>query len=79
MLSRLNPIFQKVISDEQAGFVPNRTIHDNISIAMELTQDLNRKVLRGNVIMKIDMEKAYDRVNWNFLITTMKAMGFSQN
>jgi len=66
MLNRLNKVLPKTIAPEQSGFVPNRTIHDNIALALELTQDLNKKSRGGNIILQIDMEKAYDLVEWPF-------------
>jgi len=66
MLNRLNKILPKIIAPEQSGFVPNRTIHDNITLAMELTHDINKKTRGGNLIIQVDIEKAYDRVSWSF-------------
>lgn len=58
LLSRLNPLLTGIIAPEQSGFVLNRTIHDKISLAMELTHDLNKEVWGGNIILKVDIEKA---------------------
>lgn len=77
MLDHLNKCLHKLIAPEQAGFVPDRSIHDNIALAIELTHDLNKKTRGGNVIIQVDMEKDYDRVEWGFLLNVLKAMGFS--
>lgn len=66
-----------LISDNQSGFVKGRLISDNILLAQELTQSLNVKTRGGNMILKMDMMKAYDRLNWSFLDQILKAFGFS--
>lgn len=57
----------KVVSQEQGGFVPSRNIFENIMLAQDMVHSLNRKIVGGNMIAKIDMSKAYDRVHWDFL------------
>lgn len=48
----------------------------HITMAQEIIRDINRKVSGGNVVFKIDMAKAYDRLEWRFLPRTIKAFGF---
>ncbi|XP_042969044.1 uncharacterized protein LOC122301721 [Carya illinoinensis] len=72
LVNRLEPIMKKIISNEQSAFIKGRSIFDNISIAQEMVQSMNKKVRGGNVMIKIDMAKAYDRVNWRFLLEVMK-------
>lgn len=77
MVARLAPILGKVISREQSTFIRGRSIFDNISIAQEMVHRIHKKVRGKNILMKIDMEKAYDRVNWGFLLAVLKKLGFS--
>lgn len=67
----------KIISKEQSAFVQGRNIADNISIAQEITCDLDKKVRGGNSILKLDMMKAYDRLEWFFLYLVLERFGFS--
>ncbi|XP_057248212.1 uncharacterized protein LOC130590197 [Beta vulgaris subsp. vulgaris] len=63
---------------EESAFIPGRHMDDNILISHELTHVLN-KHRSGNVhlaALKIDMNKAYDRVNWRFLLKVLQAYGF---
>lgn len=60
---RLVQILPELISHNQSGFLKNRLISDNILLAQELAHSLNVKTRGGNVILKMDMMKAYDRVN----------------
>ncbi|KAJ4972269.1 hypothetical protein NE237_005368 [Protea cynaroides] len=66
-LLRLSLLLPKIISEEQGAFIKGRNISKNISLAYELMLDLDRKVLGYNVIIKLDMLKAYDRLGWDFI------------
>lgn len=57
-----------LISQDQAAFVPNRAIHDNIIIAHEVFHYLKTFRSKSKVVaIKLDMYKAYDKVEWSFL------------
>lgn len=51
---------------------------DNILLAQELLQKLHCKARGGNVIMKIDLSKAYDRLSWLFLLQVLRKFSFSE-
>lgn len=74
---RLARLLPKIVDEEQAGFVQGRNISTHVVLAQELIRDLNKKVLGGNVIFKLDMAKAYDHLEWRFLLRAMKVFGFS--
>lgn len=42
-----------------------------------MVNEIDRKAEGGNIMFKIDMSKAYDRMEWRFLLRTLRAMGFS--
>lgn len=71
------PILPKFISPKQAMFVKGRHIIDNVSLAHELVKNLNRKVCGHNLVLKLDMAKTYDRLEWDFLLAVMRRFGFS--
>ncbi|GMI83381.1 hypothetical protein HRI_002007400 [Hibiscus trionum] len=77
--------FQKVlhlcVDEAQSAFIPGRLISDNIVAAYETLHSMkNRRMGRkGYFALKLDMSKAYDRVEWNFLTAVMYKMGFSNS
>jgi hypothetical protein len=68
IVSRLRPIMGNLVSPFQAAFVPGRRGLDNVVIAQELIHSIHRKKSRmGQLILKLDLEKAYDRIEWDFI------------
>lgn len=77
LASRLANFLPRVIDEQQFGFVKGRSIHESIALAQEMAADLDRRSEGGNIILKYDMSKAYDRLEWRFLLRAMGIMGFS--
>ena len=80
LANRLKVILPDIISPTQSAFVPGRMITDNVLLAYEITHMMHRKKggRDGMVAVKLDMSKAYDRVEWDFLEEMMLHMGFSR-
>lgn len=80
IVSRLKPLLPSLISPNQSSFVPGRQIADNIAIVQEMIHSFkNKKGHVGNVVWKIDLEKAYDKMNWEFLRETLSEIGFDSS
>ena len=79
LVTHLKAILPALISDTQSAFVPGRAISDNSIVAFELLHMMHKKNQgrHGYLALKIDMSKAYDRVEWSFLEALMKGMGFA--
>jgi hypothetical protein len=79
MANRLWKVLDEVVSVEQSAFVLGHLITNNILIAYECIHHLrNKKGKQGGCAIKLDMAKAYDRVEWRFLECIMRALGFSE-
>jgi hypothetical protein len=59
----------------QITFVPGRNIMEGVVILHETIHEMHRKKMNG-VILKLDFEKAYDKVKWEFLQQMLKMKGF---
>jgi len=78
LANRFRVVLDSIISSAQSAFIPGRSIIDNILIAYETTHSLNRHKGRegGFRALKVDMSKAYDRVEWGFLYAVLEKLGF---
>ncbi|KAL0314933.1 UNVERIFIED_CONTAM: putative mitochondrial protein [Sesamum angustifolium] len=76
--NRIKPFMNSIISDSQSAFIPGRLITDNILVAYELNHFLKSKTggQKGFAAIKLDMSKAYDRVEWPFLENMLSRLGF---
>eukprot|EP00253_Pinus_taeda_P029818 PITA_29818 len=74
---RLKPLLPSIISPEQTGFVEGRQILDGLVVAQEMIHSLNQHKRKGMMI-KLDLSKAYDRLNWRYLCAVMEAYGFEK-
>ncbi|KAL5575498.1 hypothetical protein UlMin_017197 [Ulmus minor] len=73
--NRLREVLEETISLAQGAFVHNRQILDVVLVATEAVEDYRKRGERG-VIFKVDFEKAYDYVNWDFLDLVLEKKGF---
>ena len=78
MVNRLKPLMNSIITPYQNSFIKGRNISDNILISHEIIYTLRREKGRKTSfgVLKIDMSKAYDRVNWTFLKAVLTVMEF---
>ena len=68
IVGRLRPHLNQVISPFQTGFVPDRKGIDNAIIVQELIHTISRaKGKEGYMVIKVDLEKAYDKLEWSFI------------
>ena len=69
-----------IIFDSQSAFVPDRLITNNTTVAFKMIYRMRnrRKGKVGHMAVKLDISKAYDRVEWRFLRKIMLKLGLSE-
>ncbi|KAL2231101.1 UNVERIFIED_CONTAM: hypothetical protein Sindi_1704500 [Sesamum indicum] len=76
LVQRLSSLLDKIISPCQTAFIPGRSIGDNIMLAQELFSGYNQMRLPPRCALKVDIRKAYDTVEWDFLLAVLQLFGF---
>lgn len=72
---RLKKVLPSIIDETQSAFLGGRSVLDGVFIANEIV-DGWKKSRRKCVIIKLDFEKAYDSINWEFLVSMLHNFGF---
>ncbi|CAB4262919.1 unnamed protein product [Prunus armeniaca] len=80
LANRLQPFLDKFISPQQCAFIPGRQIQDNVLVAHEAFHSLKirRKTKIFEMGLKLDMSKAYDRIEWDFVQAVLLKMSFAR-
>ncbi|KAL6176931.1 hypothetical protein ACLB2K_053563 [Fragaria x ananassa] len=80
IVNRLKGVLPDVISQFQSAFVPGRCIHDNVITAFELVHSIKTRQTgdQPHCVLKLDISKAYDRVEWVFLQGVLTKFGFDE-
>lgn len=78
LANRLKGVLKDIISEAQSAFIKGRLITDNIIIGHEAINALktSRNIKSNMAALKIDLSKAYDRVEWDYLRRIMLKLGF---
>uniref|UniRef100_A0A2N9I4P7 RNase H type-1 domain-containing protein n=1 Tax=Fagus sylvatica TaxID=28930 RepID=A0A2N9I4P7_FAGSY len=80
IVCRIRPIIGNLVSPYQAAFVPGRRGIDNVIIAQEIIHSMHRKKGRvGQLVLKLDLEKAYDRLEWSFIQALLVLLSFLES
>lgn len=75
---RLVPMLSRIISPNQSGFVTGRSITENMLLSQEIIMNINKRKQHTNVVVKLHMAKAYDRVSWIFFTKVPRSFSFSE-
>ena len=77
LANRLTPILSTIIHPNQTGFMKGRNIGENIRILYD-SIDFTKKNNKQGIILALDFEKAFDSLEWNFIIEVLKKFDFSK-
>lgn len=77
LVMRLAPELNALVSPNQSAFIKGRCIHDNFLDVRSVIKEAHCKK-QPLVFMKLDIAKAFDSVNWGYIIEVMQQMGFGQ-
>lgn len=80
IVNRLKPFIPRLVSPCQAGFVPGRSIHENIVVAQKMVHSMAK--IKGKTsffVIKVDLAKAYDRLRWSFIHDTLTEIGLPRD
>lgn len=75
LTKRLKKVIGKLVSDYQNAFIKGRQI---IDVALISSEALDWRLKSGELglIFKLDIEKAFDKINWKYIISILNQMGF---
>lgn len=72
---RIKPEVQSIARPEQTGFIKGRFILDNLMLAWE-TIEWAQQSGQNPLLVKLDFDKAYDRIHWDFILKMLHSLGF---
>jgi hypothetical protein len=77
LAQRLAPHMDSLVQPNQCAFIRGQSLHDNFR-AVQSSAKLLHVRRRSNILLKIDIVKAFDTVGWAFLLELLKHLGFSR-
>lgn len=78
--SRIKPFLPELVSPNQCSFVPGQHVTDNIVICKELIHSVKSKQgQKGCMILKVDLEKTYDQLEWDIIKEILIDAGFPEH
>jgi len=75
LMLRLQGSMDKIINKSQNTFIKKRNIMDGVMALHEILHDTKQKKKEG-LVLKLDFEKVYDKINWEFLMECLIQRGF---
>ena len=77
LANKIKKVMRQLVNKAQNDFVEGRRILDASLIANEIIDTMMKKREKG-ILCKLDIEKSYDKIRWDFLFTVLQEMGFDR-
>ncbi|XP_048634963.1 uncharacterized protein LOC125608589 [Brassica napus] len=78
LANRLKVLLPRVITENQSAFIKGRLLLKNVLLASELVKDYHKEAVSPRCVLKIDISKAFDSVQWSFVLQSLEAIGIDQ-
>lgn len=78
LVSRMKPLMDRIISPCQIAFIPGRRMGDNVLLAQAIRKDYHLHHGTARCMIKLDIKKVFDTLNWQFILAAMQTMGFTE-
>lgn len=75
LANRLKLLLPRVITESLSAFIKERLLLENVLLASELVKDYHKEAGSPRCVMKIDISKVFDSVQWSFVLQSLEAMG----
>jgi hypothetical protein len=73
----LKTLLHKFIGPTQSAFFKGRNPHDNTIMAHQIFHTMKLKKGRGELmVLQLNLEKAFDRMEWSYILTILSLLGF---
>jgi hypothetical protein len=80
LANRVKPHLPNYVSQAQSDFIANRRISSNIILTQEIIHSFNLKSWNSTAfVLKIDLAKAFDRLEWTFISDALHRLGFNDS
>ena len=75
LANRLHKVISKIVSNDQTGYIRKRFIGTNIRLVTDII-DYAEQYNLGGAILFLDFEKAFDSIEWSFMLSTLNSFNF---
>ena len=78
LANRLKKLLPRIITKTQPAFIQGRLLMENMLLASELVKGYHKDAVSSRCVMKIDIAKAFDSVQWEFVLKSLRVLGFPE-